>query len=131
MDIIIGDVTRVYKEAKGVNVAEVAKGNATAMRSLPPASTTYPGTIVSTLMQKTKGGSGTYAGQVRINDERSVVNGEAIVPTVTNVAIDIMQRPASDSDVEYAGALLMAVATKYTENNCALLKELFNNIHQE
>lgn len=128
IQLTVGDTTRTYTEAKGVNVAEVAKGNATACKALPAASVTYPGAIQSVLMQKTKGGSGTVAGQIRVHDERRQTD---LPVEVTNVTIDVMQRPGDSADVEYAGALITQLATRLTENNCQLLKELYAGMHSE
>lgn len=130
--ITIGDVTRDYKEAKGVNIAEVAKGQATACRALPATSTTYPGAVVSTLMQKTKGGSGTLAAQIRVNDTRVFTNADsATVNEVTNIAIDISQRPSGEASVAYVCALLTAVVNELTASGGVYLQELFSGMHRE
>lgn len=129
--IVVNDQSRTYLEAKGLFTKEVSKGNATALKALPAPSTNLPNPIVSTLLQKTRGGSGTEAAEVRLSDAETLTIGDATKIQDLGIALHLSMRPATPEGIARLLDMVEALHTALAANSGQWLKEIFAGMHAE
>lgn len=129
--ITIDDQTRNYLEAKGLFVKEVTKGNATALKALPATTTNLPDPIVSTILQKTRGGSGTETAEIRLSDSVTTTVADVSRLHELGIALHFSQRPASPDGAGHMLKMLQGLVASLAASDGQWLKEILAGMHAE